>query len=97
MSGCVYGAGAKAGDPGSGGGGSGYGSSAPVYVNPDQAYRMNAGVRGGGGGQFQYGPPGVQPAMRGRAYGGHFSPHAQYQGPPMNSSGVRPWAAVCGV
>jgi hypothetical protein len=75
----------------------GYGANGPVYVNQvnqDQLYRMNAGVRGGAGAQFQYGPPGMQPGVRGRPFGGHFSPHAQYQGPPMNTSGKIPWPAL---
>ncbi|KAG0604909.1 hypothetical protein M758_9G018500 [Ceratodon purpureus] len=83
--------GAKGGDQGSAIGVPVYAANAPVYANQanqDQVYRMNAGVRPGAGAQFQFGPAGMpQPGVRGRPFGGHFSPHAQYQGPPMNPSG----------
>lgn len=80
--------GVQAGDQGSGVGMSGYSSNGPLYEKEDKSYRVNAGVRPGpAGAQFPYGPPGVQPAMRGGPVGGHFGSHAQYQGPPMNPSG----------
>lgn len=82
-------AGVQAGDQGSGVGMSGYSSNGPLYEKEDKSYRVNAGVRPGpAGAQFPYGPPGVQPAMRGGPVGGHFGSHAQYQGPPMNPSGT---------
>lgn len=49
---------------------------------------MNSGVRPAPGAQFQYGPPVMQPPMRGRPFGRHFSPHAQYQGSAMNPPGI---------
>jgi hypothetical protein len=61
------------------GGTPGYSSSAPMYLTQDQVHRMNAGVRPGPGAQFQYGPPGMQPFMRGRPVG-PFSPYGQFQG-----------------
>lgn len=50
-----------------------------MYLTQDQVHRMNAGVRPGPGAQFQYGPPGMQPFMRGRPVG-PFSPYGQFQG-----------------
>lgn len=61
------------------GGTPGYPSTAPMYLTQDQVHRMNAGVRPGPGAQFQYGPPGMQPFMRGRPVG-PFSPYGQFQG-----------------
>lgn len=81
-------AGVQAGDQASGGSMSGYSSNAPLYLSQDNLYRSNAGGRPGPGAQFPYGPPGIQSAMRGRSVGGHFSPYAQYQTPPMNPPGT---------
>uniref|UniRef100_A0A7I4A4D8 PWWP domain-containing protein n=1 Tax=Physcomitrium patens TaxID=3218 RepID=A0A7I4A4D8_PHYPA len=80
--------GVQAGDQASGGSMSGYSSNAPLYLSQDNLYRSNAGGRPGPGAQFPYGPPGIQSAMRGRSVGGHFSPYAQYQTPPMNPPGT---------
>lgn len=82
--------GAKPGDQASAGAMSGFSSNPPPYLNQDPIYRMNSGVRPGPGAPgFQYGPPGMQPPMRGRPFGGHFSQaHGQFQGPAMNPPGM---------
>lgn len=87
--------GVPSGEQASTGGPPGYSSVGPMYMTPDQSYRMNAGGRPGQGSPFPPGmqPPGMQPHMLTRPVGGPFNHYAQFQGHPGALPGGPPMKA----